>query len=50
MTEFFSSFGEWLPLVSAAIAILGAAVSVWSFMRTRKRYYDEFMERRNGDS
>lgn len=50
MSGLLDSISEWLPMVSSLIAVLGAIVSIWSFLRTRKRYYEEFMERRKNDA
>ncbi len=33
-------------LLSAIVGIVGIGVAVWSFLDTRKKYYEEYLDRK----
>jgi len=35
-----------LEISTYIVAFLGIGISIWSFIDTRKKYYDEFIEKR----
>ena len=35
-----------LLVLGIAVGLIGLGVAVWSFIDTRKRYYDEFLQRK----
>ena len=37
---------EVIVITGTILAIIGIGVSIWSFIDTRKRYYDEYMRRK----
>ena len=38
-----------LIIMAAVLAVIGAAVAVWSIIDTRKRYYEEYIVRKRRD-
>jgi len=44
---FIDDLRTWLEIISVVVAGLGAIVSAWSYVRTRKRYFDEYRRRRD---
>ena len=37
---------EIIVIIGSILAIVGIGVSIWSFIDTRKRYYEEYMRRK----
>jgi len=37
-----------LEILTSILAFSGIAISIWSIIDTRKKYYDEFIENRKG--
>ena len=37
---------EIIVITGSILAIVGIGVSIWSFIDTRKRYYEEYMRRK----
>jgi hypothetical protein len=37
---------QLLEISTYLVALLGIGVSIWSYIDTRKKYYDEFIEER----
>ena len=37
---------EVIVITGTILAIIGIGVSIWSFIDTRKQYYDEYMRRK----
>lgn len=46
----FALIERALPAASIIAVALGSAGAAWSYIHTRKRYYEEFKKRRHRDS
>lgn len=36
-------------LVTGAVVAIGVGVAIWSFIDTRRRYYEEYLSRKSND-
>jgi hypothetical protein len=46
ITEIVDVLNQWLPFASILTAFAGLAATLWSFARTRRKYYEDYLNKR----